>query len=156
MTDWGFDSAAAEHVVKAIVTGIEGLNKILDRLSRRKKATRPDEQRDLEKELDALQADLQRVVELLTQALSSNRKVWQAVVDVLGPMYTPEGFSQLVKFFQQFAFTKHTNAAPEKLNEVIAGLERRLTALERAPEDPGERAPKPKRRKVSKPKRRRR
>jgi hypothetical protein len=91
MTDWGLDGAAWDEILKATGRGIELLGKIADALARWRKATRPEDRRTVEKEVEELQADLQKLVDLLTQYFKHRREFMESVVRLLEPMDAPEG-----------------------------------------------------------------
>ncbi len=155
MTDWGIDPGAWEQYAKGTAAILDVLNKLRETWSRRKKATRPEDTRALDKELDALQADFQKMVGAMMQHLSSHTRFLQAVVNLLGPMDTPEGDRPVARLLQHFPLIRATADATKQLQEVVLAHGDRLKALEHPPEDRGTRVTKQKRRRVSKQKRRR-
>ena len=125
MTDWGLDEAAWDEILRRTGRGIELLGKIADALARWRKATRPEDRRTVEKEVEELQADLQKLVDLLTQYFKHRREFMESIVRLLGPMDAPEGernVDELRKWVEMV----------ENIATIVPDHEGRILALERA------------------------
>ena len=125
MTDWGFDGAAWDEILRTTGRGIELLNKIADALARWRKATRPEDRRTVEKEVEELQADLQKLVDMLVEYFKHRREFMESIVRLLGPMDAPEGernVDELRKWIKMVG----------NIATIIPDHERRILALERA------------------------
>ena len=114
-----------EQIAKAAARVVDVLVKLKDALSRRKKATQPGDTRALDKEVDELQADLQRLVDLLTGYFKHHSGVSEAIVSLLGPMDAPEGEKNIDKVINLIKMVGATA-------EIVSDHERRILALERA------------------------
>ena len=125
MTDWGLDGAAWDEILKTTGRGIELLGKIADALARWRKATRPEDRRTVEKEVEELQADLQKLVDLLTQYFKHRREFMESIVRLLGPMDAPEderNVDELRKWIKMVG----------NIATIVPDHESRILALERA------------------------
>ena len=125
MTDWGFDAAAWDEILKTTGRGIEVLGKIADALARWRKATRPEERRTVEKEVEELQADLQKLADMLTEYFKHRRELMESVLRLLGPIEAPEGQRNVDKVTQLIRML-------DNLATIVPDHERRIVALERA------------------------
>jgi hypothetical protein len=146
MTDWGIDLAGWEQGAKATAAILDALNKLRHTLSRRKKATQPEDKRELDKEIDALEANLLQVVGQLMKFLESHEKFMRAILEA-----GPKSMDSLIQLINQFGVVNRLTA---NLADIAPDHERRLKALEQRAEGRGKRAPKPEgRRGRKKPKR---
>jgi hypothetical protein len=144
MTDW-FDPGAWESVARTAAAIVEALAKLRNVLQR--KATRPEDARALDEELDAMQATLQQLIDLMMQHVSSNGKVWEAVVKLLGPLDAPEGERGVDRVMPYITLLLTGVRVTSQLQDVVLAHERRLQALEHPSEDDAATRPKRKRRK---------
>jgi len=129
MTDW-LDPGAWEHVAKTAAAVVDALTKLRDAMSRRKKAAQPGDTRNLDEEVDALQKNVQQFVDVMMQHVTSNRQVWEAIINVLGPADAPAGESGTEKIVG--ILLKPTVQLRDRVQE----LERRLQTLERGQDAP--------------------
>jgi ABC-type Zn uptake system ZnuABC Zn-binding protein ZnuA len=146
MTDW-FDPTIWEQGAKATAALLDVLAKLRDALSRRRKATRSEDKRELDKEVDALQADFEKLVEAMTEHVTSHGEFVKAVVNLLGPMDAPDGKKNVdtwIELIKQFGLV---NRATANLAKIVPDHERRLKALEHPPKDRRKRVPQKRRRK---------
>lgn len=130
MTDWGIDAAAWEQILKTAGRAVDVLVKAGDALSRRKKATRPEEKRALDQEVDELQADLIKLAVALSEFAESNKTLWLAIVNMLGPMDAPEGERGVDKFVKLINMVGNTGGAMKALAQIVPDHARRIKALE--------------------------
>jgi hypothetical protein len=146
MAEW-LDPGTWESIAKTAATSLAAWAKLRAAMARRRKATRPADTRALDKEIDALQADLQQLVDLLTKQAVSHGEFLQAVVNLLGPMDAPDGEKGVDRVIQHVILLRAGLNATQQLQEIVLTHEHRLKALEGAPKDhPGDRVPKLKQR----------
>jgi hypothetical protein len=95
-------------------------------LARWRKASRPADRRTVEKEVEEVQADLQKLVDLLKQQYFKHRREFmELIVRLLGPMDAPEGernVDELRKWVEMV----------ENIATIVPDHEGRILALERA------------------------
>ena len=110
---------------------LDVLAKLSDSLSRLKKATRPEDTRALDEEVDALQADLRQLVDLMTTYISSNRKLWEAVINLLGPMDAPDGERLIDRLIANLSLLRAAADATKQLQEIVLTHEQRAALCRR-------------------------
>jgi hypothetical protein len=128
------DLGALEQYARATGVLLDLLKKVRDAWPGRKKGAK----RDLEKELDALEAKLLQVVGELTKFLDSHEKIGRAFLEAAPKIET--SWAQLIN---QFGLVNRLTA---KLAEIVPDHGRRLRVLEQRSENRGKRASKKKRR----------
>jgi ATP/maltotriose-dependent transcriptional regulator MalT len=121
------------HYARATGVFLDLLKKVRAAWPGRKKGAK----RDLEKELDALEANLLLVVGELTKFLDGHQKIGQAFLEA-----APKIEASWTQLSNQFGVI---NGAIANLAKIVPDHERRLLALEQRPEDRGKRASKKKR-----------
>jgi hypothetical protein len=121
------DVGTVVEYLKTTATLLDAVTKLRRWLPKRKKGAK----RDLEKELDALEADLILLAGELTKFLKSHENFLRAIIEV-----GPKSVDSLIKLINQFGV----------VNRLTVDHERRLLALEQRPEVRGKRVPKKKRR----------
>jgi hypothetical protein len=93
MMDWGLDPGSIEsvgNIAKAGAVVLDALTKALEALKRRRNAKRPADRRELEKEVDELRAELDRLVDLFGAAAEDALKAVKALDNILRPPGVPD------------------------------------------------------------------
>jgi malate synthase len=136
MTDLGFDPTTLESLARAFAAFVDGFGKLRDALRRRNQAKRPEDQRKLDREVDELQADLQTLVDLITEALANQNALWTAVLNALGPPDAPVGQKGVDRVLAYVNLLMEVRTSTTKLREVVLAHENRLLALEHGAQEP--------------------